>query len=367
MSMIQCPECKSRISEVAVVCPRCGFSADDPRLPISRQICVQRVPTFKLEVKDGDFFENILLQEIPIEEHSQMAKTFGDMTWLGLHVPAIMESIANLARQENKLVADLNPFISRMIARGEYRLNVDSANQILPTIVNSSGRIVKQVRLKPEDGDMMGLCSSIGTHLAMAQLMESVEEVRAAVLDIHAEIQQDRLSAYEAAKDLFLRALEIEDLSMRESILCAAIQTASEAKCALMRNASLNLRLVRNAAQKSNLQMMLDTRGQRDISTKAADAINDLVYATASCQIECFSFISMHEKAAAAGCLTDFTTFLTENRFDNHDTLVMLNENVRMSEERDEYKLRKWQDVIRQMIEFKTQHLLEKQEPCTVS
>lgn len=360
MSMIQCPECKSKISETAVACPHCGFVADNPLLPISRQACAQRVPTFYIEVKDGSLFENMLLQEVPVEEHSRIAKTFGDMTWLGLHVPAIMETITNLARQQNKLVADLNPFISRMIASGEYRLNVDSANQILPTIVDSSGRIVKQVRLKPDGGGMMGLCSNIGTHLAMARLMESVEALQAAVSDIHAELQQDRLSRYEAAKELFLRALKMEDPSLRERTLLTAVQTASEAKHALMRNASLNLKQVRQVAQRSTPQMMLDIRSQRGIPTKAADAFNDLAYATASCQIESFSFISMGEREAAAGCLADFAAYLTENRLDNPDTLCMLHENMGRNQKNND-ALRKWQDVTGQMIEFKTQHLLGKQ------
>lgn len=34
-----------------------------------------------------------------IENHAELSESFGNMTWLGLHLPELTESICNLARK----------------------------------------------------------------------------------------------------------------------------------------------------------------------------------------------------------------------------------------------------------------------------
>lgn len=362
MSLIRCPECNAKVSDKALACPRCGFVAEDHLLPISQQVCSEVVPTFSCTVEKGTLFESVLLNSVMIENHADLSESFGNMTWLGLHLPELTESICSLARKQGKLVADMSPYLQKMIRDGTYTLNVDSANRILPTIRDKSGRIIKQVRLKPGEYSRMGavcdLCCSIATHMQMAQLMNDMEDLRSAIQEIHAEIQQDRLSKYEAARELFLRAQKISDPDVREKVLLTAIQTASEAKCALMRNMSLNLMQVGNASQKSTSQIILD-KFQRGISTKAADAFNDLTYATASCQIESFAYISLGEKQAAADCIEDFQNFLISNHFEDEDTLIMLHGNLAVTEKSGDY-LSRWLAVLDCMLEFKSETLLEK-------
>ncbi len=361
MSLVRCPECNAKISDTARACPRCGFAAENHLLPISQQICAEAVPSIACEIEQGSLFESVLLNAVTIENHSELSNSIGNMAWLGLHLPGLAEAISNLAQNEGKLVADLNPYLRKMIANGTFTLNVDSANQILPTIRDASGKIVQQVRLKPEmlsgTGALSGLCSSVATHMAMAQLMEEMKDLQIAVQGIHAEIQQDRLSKYEAAREMFLQAQKMVDPDMREKVLLIAVQTASEARHALMRNLSLNLRQVRDASQKSASQMMFDSRRQRDIPTKAADAFNDLTYATAACQVESFAYISLGEKQAAADCLEGFLDYLINNRLDENDTLIMLHENLGRTQKNAEL-LEQWIDVTDHMLTFKSETLL---------
>lgn len=365
MSWIRCPECNAKISDAALCCPRCGFTADKPLLPISKQVSTEAVPPFFCETGSGNTFETVLLNAVTIENRLELSDTFGNMAWLGLHVPEIAEAICNLARNEGNLVADLSPFLRKMIATGRYSFNIDSASQILPTIRDSSGKIIRQVRLKPADlngiGTIADLCGSIGTHLAMAQMMQGMERMNLSIQNIHAEIQQDRLSKFEAARDMFMRAQKMDDPSLREQFLLATVQTATEAKHSLMWNFTQNLQQVKSASQKSISQMVFAPLTQSGISTNARDAFNDLSYATASCQLECFAYVSLGEKEAAADCIDAFADFLLENQLLEDDTLVMLHENLGRSE-KSAKMLAQWQDTMYDFYHFGEQNLLTNSE-----
>lgn len=99
MSLIRCPECNAKVSDKALACPRCGFVAEDHLLPISQQVCSDVVPTFSCAVEKGTLFESVLLNSVMIENHAELSESFGNMTWLGLHLPELTESICSLARK----------------------------------------------------------------------------------------------------------------------------------------------------------------------------------------------------------------------------------------------------------------------------
>ena len=99
MSLIRCPECNAKVSDKALACPRCGFVAEDHLLPISQQVCSAVVPTFSCTVEKGTLFESVLLNSVMIENHADLSESFGNMTWLGLHLPELTESICSLARK----------------------------------------------------------------------------------------------------------------------------------------------------------------------------------------------------------------------------------------------------------------------------
>jgi hypothetical protein len=68
-------------------------------------------------------------------------------------------------------------------------------------------------------------------------------------------------------------------------------------------------------------------KGEKDISRKAIDAFQALVYITNSVQTECEGYAMLGEYEPCKECLEEFKSFILENRLNERDTLLLLNEN----------------------------------------
>ncbi|RFT36292.1 hypothetical protein CG399_08605, partial [Bifidobacteriaceae bacterium NR015] len=69
---------------------------------------------------------------------------------------------------------------------------------------------------------------------------------------------------------------------LREAAMLDVIHSATDAKRVLMRNFSQNMHYITEHSQKSNLKMMIGSKGEKDVSRKAIDAFKALVYITNS-------------------------------------------------------------------------------------
>lgn len=362
MGMIRCPECNAKISDHAHMCPRCGFSGANANLPISHQVEAETLPDFRYETEHGTVPEKLLAKAVIFNDRQVIAQTFGNWNWVEAHLPGIADAIQQCAHADGQLVADITPYMRRMIAKGQYRFNIDSAGKLLPTIRDSSGRIVKQVRLKRyvlSQAGLTNLCSSMASHMEMVQLMERMEYLCVEIQNIHLELQTDRLAKAESAKELFLSAQCMTDPALREQALLNAVQVASEAKYALMRNCENNMHFVQEASNKSIIQMAIDSARQQSVPTRAKDAFNDLAAATLACQIECFSYLSLGEKKSASSCISRFTDFLAENHLNDPDTLTLLHENINS---KNVDILHSYRELISSMISFQSGYLQEGNE-----
>ena len=94
-----------------------------------------------------------------------------------------------------------------------------------------------------------------------------------------------------------------------------------------MRNFSQNMHHITEHYQKSDFQMMLDFKGEKDVSRKAIDAFQALVYITNSVQTECEGYAMLGEYEPCKECLEEFKSFIVENKLNERDTLLLLNEN----------------------------------------
>ena len=80
-------------------------------------------------------------------------------------------------------------------------------------------------------------------------------------------------------------------------------------------------------SQKSDLQLIMSPKSERDVSPKAIDAFQSLVYITNAVQTECEGYAMLGEYEPCRECLTEFKSFIEENKLDQRDTLLLLNEN----------------------------------------
>lgn len=327
MGLILCPECGTKISDKATKCPHCGFQSADPYRAISEQDKYETVPIFEYDIEEwkpnrGD------LSVISYEDNKSLIEYFGDWETIKVKLPAIAEVIGSLANKEHVMIAKMDSYVKDLIDKGIYRFTIDKNGEILPTIRDADG-FVKQVRLEDMalTPNLTQSLNNLSTHAVMAQILDEIECVGDAIREIHIELQNDRLAMAESSRDKLKQARMIQDAKLREIALLGVVNSATDAKRILMRNFTQNMYHIVEHSHKSDFQLILSPKSEKDISPKAIDAFQSLVYITNAVQTECEGYAMLGEYEPCRECLLEFKSFIEENKLDQRDTLLLLNEN----------------------------------------
>lgn len=330
MSLILCPECGTKISNKATMCPHCGYVSSDSSLPISVQDTYEVFPTFSYDIEEWNPNREPS-NLIAYEDNRTLVEYLGNWQNIELRLPAIAKVIKSMAEKDKILVAKMDSYVKTLIDKGVYRFTIDKQGEILPTIRDADG-IVKQVRLREMTltPELANSLTNLQTHAAMAQILDEIEYVGDAIRSIHIELQNDRLALAESTKDKLLLASRIQDAKLREIALLNVVNSATEAKRILMRNFTENLNFIAENSQKNDVQLLIEGKKGKDIPQKAADAFQALVSITNSVQAECQGYALLGEYEASKGSLLQFRKFITDNKLDDRDTLILLNENTPM-------------------------------------
>ncbi len=331
MSLILCPECGAKISDKALVCPHCGYYSDNRMLPISVQNRFEETPLFEYEIEKwnpnrGD------LTAISYEDNRRLFEFFGKWENIKNAMPAIAGVIEALAAKETYLVADYDKYVARLIKKGIYRFSIDKNGEILPTIRDAK-KIVKQVRLKEMNFNpqLLQSLNNLAIHAALAQILDKIEYVEDQIKGIHIELQDDRIAMTESAWDKLLQARKIQDSRLREFAILDAIGTATDAKCTLMRNYVRNYERFIVVKDVSSVGMInpFSKNIPKDPSQLAGDAIQDIISITNVVQVECEGYAMLGEYDACNETLMQFRKFVLDNKLDDRNTLLILNEGLK--------------------------------------
>lgn len=330
MSLILCPECGTKISNKATTCPHCGYVSNDSTLPISVQDTYEVVPTFSYDIEEWNP-EREQSSLIAYEDNRTLVEYLGNWQNIQLRLPAIAEVIKGMAEKDKILVAKMDSYVKTLIEKGVYRFTIDKQGEILPTIRDAEG-IVKQVRLQEVTltPELANSLTNLQTHAAMARILDEIEYVGDAIRGIHIELQNDRIALAESTKDKLLFASKIQDTKLREIALLNVVNSATDAKRVLMRNFSENLHFIAENSQKNDVQLLMEGKKGRDIPQKAVDAFQALVSITNAVQVECQGYALLGEYEASKESLLQFRQFIIDNKLDDRDTLILLNENTPM-------------------------------------
>jgi hypothetical protein len=132
----------------------------------------------------------------------------------------------------------------------------------------------------------------------------------------------------ESSRDKLLQARKIQDAIKRERALSNVVDSATDAKRVLMKNFAQNLQYITNHSQKSMAQLVLSFKGEKDVAIKSSDAFQGLVSITNAVQIECEGYSMLGEYESSKECLIQFKKFILENKLDERDTLLRINESL---------------------------------------
>ena len=232
MSLILCPECGTKISTKALVCPYCGYSSQNPSLPISEQENYEVLPTLVYEIEQWNPEKN----DFPIasfEDNRNLVQFFSSFKNIQSVLPDLAEIIKTMATDNSVMIAKIDPFIKKMIENGTFTFAIDKSGEILPTIRDSSG-FVKQVRLEKTylNPNITQTISNLNTHIAMAQILEELDFVGNAIQELHIEMQNERIARAESAREKLLQAFAIQNTRLREVAVMTIINAATEEKVA---------------------------------------------------------------------------------------------------------------------------------------
>lgn len=333
MSLILCPECGAKISSKATTCPHCGYVSNDSTLPISVQDTYEVAPTFSYDIEEWNPNRE-QSNLIAYEDNKTLVEYLGNWQNIQLRLPAIADVIKGMAKRENILVAKMDSYVKTLIEKGVYRFTIDKQGEILPTIRDAHG-IVKQVRLQKMTltPELINSISNLQAHAAMARILDEIEYVGDAIKGIHIELQNDRIALAESTKDKLLLAAKIQDSKLREIALLNVVNSATEAKRVLMRNFAENLCFIAENSQKNDVQLFMESKNKhKNIQQKVADAFQALVSITNIVQVECQGYALLGEYEASKESLLQFRKFITDNKLDEKDTLILLNENTPMKQ-----------------------------------
>ena len=302
MGLIQCPECGTKISSKAVVCPFCGYQSSEALVPIADCDQFYAIPTFDYDIERWDPNRSDLCAISPIDNR-ELFEFFGKWENIERALPGIAVTIKEMFEKKSFLVADYDQHIADLIDQGVYRFTIDKNGEILPTIRDAK-HIVKQVRLKEVEftPNMAQSVNNLAVHAQLALILDEIEYVGDAIQSIHAELQDDRLAMAESAWDKLMQARKIQDSRLRNQALLGVIGTATDAKHILMRNYENNYKALREKAERNSIDMMLHSVRTKDTETKAKDSFHDLVKITNSVQVECEGYAMMGEYEAAKRC-----------------------------------------------------------------
>ena len=230
MGLVYCPECGTKASDKASVCPFCGFRSSTKNLPM----IASKKPLKRIQWESSSLASEFD-QVFPIStiQNNNLNIIFGRAENLSRIAPAFFQAIMSMLPKTIK-VAEINPAIQRLIDKGVYKFLTDKNGEILPSIFGDK-EIVAQVRLKDIKltPDLGRSIVDLQTQIALAQVISEIHDVQRGIANLHSELQDDKLALAVSAWQQLQQAAQISNSRVREEKLLGILSSATEAKCIL--------------------------------------------------------------------------------------------------------------------------------------
>lgn len=327
MDKLLCPDCGARISSKARVCPRCGYTGNNPAIPICEQDSYEIVPFIQYEIEEWNPGKEGL-SPLRFEDNRALVEFLSDWEKVEVTLPSIAQAIREMAQTEHVLTAKMTPYIRKLIKEGKLKLQLDKQGETMAVLRSTEkNKWAKQLRL--EEAELSPNLTQSLNHLTdmamMTQILNEIENVGESVRRLHVELQEDRIAMAEGAWEKLVQARRIQDAELRRIATLGAVQSATDAKRILMRGFERSLKFIEENSGKSELKLLIETGKTQDMNSMAEDAFQDLVAMTNVVRAECEGYTMLGEYEPAAKSLESFGDFIQRNRLDDQDTLLLLN------------------------------------------
>jgi len=322
MGLVYCPECGTKASDKASVCPFCGYRSGAKNLPM-----IASTKPLKRIQWESSSLASEFDQVFPIStiQNNNLNIIFGRAENLSRVAPAFFQALMSMFPKTIK-VAEVNSAIQRLIDEGVYKFLTDKTGEILPTIFGEK-YIVAQVRLKDMQvtPDLGRSILDLQTQIALAQVISEIHDVQRGIANLHSELQDDRLAMAESAWQQLQQAAQISDSRVREEKLLNILSSATDAKCILFRAFESEKRFFDERKDKDWFSKLIDKDAQDHGDGHSAEIFNSLLAITKTVQVETTVYCLLGEQNAARLSMKQFSDFISANSLDDRNTLLTFN------------------------------------------
>lgn len=322
MGLVYCPECGTKASDKASVCPFCGFRSNTKNLPM----IANKKPLPRIQW-EGYSLASEFDQVFPIStiQNNNLNIIFSRAENLSRVAPAFFQAVLSMLPRTIK-VAEIDSAIQKLIDEGVYKFLVDKNGEILPSIFGGKS-IISQVRLKDLDltPDLGHSIVDLQTQIALAQVINEIHDVQRGIANLHSELQDDRLALADSAWQQLQQVTQISDSRVREEKLLSILSSATDAKCILFRAFASEKRFFDERKDKGWFSKVIDKEAQDHGDEHSAEIFTSLLAITRTVQIETTVYCLLGEQNAARISLIQFSDFISTNSLDDRETLLTLN------------------------------------------
>ena len=311
--MTRCPECNSKISDSATICPYCGFSAPDRPEPIGNVSLAKK--HVSITIPDAIVFEDGM-NLVPKSTNDAFVAFFMKEENVSRFFPSLYQTIKSImSRGETKWTADFTEEAEELMRRGELILMKDSKGKILPQLRAADNKqIYEMVRLREEHfpDEMMPSIASLQLQITMAQVLSEIKNVASSIEALRIEIQADRIAQAESVWMRLQQAAKISDSRLRERQIADIASAATTARCLLQHNFSIRHRRIKEG-------------GAKEKAGNADAALNTLAAIISTSRSEYAAYSLLEEESAARESLRQLSDFMKKERLDDRNALLEIN------------------------------------------
>lgn len=343
MAMIACPECGTRISETASTCPYCGFKLSKKEIAKigNRKLSERKKYTVPFFVNDDNF-------EIPLTREQyrtidSIYDSISDAKTLSQIAPSLFKTIKAMF-PDTKLIADITPKLKKMLESGELAISRDKDDKLLASVIETTGKnkgkIKEQIRLIEMDfrPDLMNAIINLQTQIALAKVMNTIEEIQNTLNTITVDIQDNRIAMAESVAEQLNQATYIQDSRIRDTKLLEIAGKATDARHMLAKSVYRKCKLLTNAFKsdketpllQGELTVVKDVwnsfmHGDNKNSDLAEDVFCSLTAITQCVKAETEVYSVLGEQNASAEVLSQFQMIIKDNHLENKEFLKLIN------------------------------------------
>lgn len=242
--------------------------------------------------------------------------------------PAFLD-ILKTSKPEKLLVANLSDEQKKQLAAGALRLmRRKSDGSILATLVDdSTNKIYQQVPLKELDlsSKDMQAAANLSTQLQMAQIVEKIEEVQRAVVDVRKGLENDRLATAFSCEQKFLQITSMKNQSLKTDALLRFALDSEDSRNLLMLSLKSNVDFIKSQPE-SFLGKFISGANTNEITSRISE-IRAGIYAINSVSMaQIVAYQMLGEPGSARFSMAYYANFVKTVFLDSEEFAVRLNQ-----------------------------------------